>query len=74
MKKIPVDIYQKKITKYRNEVFFFYQNVKFRERYLCSHVFLNEVVRVGIVHGKLRLGAQKMSISTIPHNHIIWVT
>jgi hypothetical protein len=31
-------------------------------------VFLNEVIRAGMVHKKLQLGAQKMSISTIPHN------
>jgi hypothetical protein len=47
--------------------------VKFRQGYLGPHFFLDEVVISGMVHGKLRLGAQKMSISTIPHNHIIWV-
>jgi hypothetical protein len=55
------------------QCFSFSETLEFRQGYLGPHVFINEVVRVGMVHGKLRLGAQKMSTSTIPHNHIIWV-
>jgi hypothetical protein len=55
------------------QCFSFSETLKFREGYLSPHIFINEVVISGMVHGKLRLGAQKMSISTIPHNRINWV-
>jgi hypothetical protein len=42
--------------------------MKLRQGNLGQHVFLNEVVRAGMVHQKLQLGAQKMSISTILNN------
>jgi hypothetical protein len=50
------------------QCFCFTETSKFRQGYLGPHVFLNEVVGAGMVHIKLQLGAQKISISTIPHN------